>query len=33
MSSVPNAGFEDTEVIEEARVYPALSKTQYGDLN
>lgn len=24
--------FEDTEVIEEARVYPALSKTQYGEL-
>lgn len=32
MAPVGSAGFEDTEVIDEARVYPALSKTQYGDL-
>lgn len=33
MASTAGVGFEDTEVIEEPRIYPALSKTQYGDLN
>lgn len=33
MTSAPPTGFEDTEVIVAKDSYPALSRTQYGDLN
>jgi len=33
MTPAPPTGFEDTEVIVSREPYPALSRTQYGDLN